>query len=130
MCDGQGEDFFLSDESGVPAGIWCSFKDRLIVLPDEGCVYRLDRFEVNPAYRGGFVSTLLAAVVATRALELGAAGMVLASLPGALDFWIGLGGVQRMPRGWSIEEEKLIPVVFTREALVELKEDIDELVEQ
>ena len=132
ICAQTAENFVLVDAAGRAAGIWACKRAGLITL-DGASFYRLDRFEIAPQYRGAKVyagetlAVLLFSVVAARAEELSAAGVVLGALPASVAFYAGLGGEERLVCGWTVESG-LIPFVFTSAQLVELRKDIDELV--
>lgn len=122
------EAFCLVDANGAAAGIWSSLKTSPIALR-EGSFYRLDRIEASPLYRGGIVGVFLFSLVAVRALELKANGIVLGALPASTKFYERLGGENRLPAGWNNDRE-LVPFVFPEQILLELKEDVDELIKQ
>ncbi|HEU4579541.1 MAG TPA: hypothetical protein VFS67_14885 [Polyangiaceae bacterium] len=125
ICRGTPEAFCLVHQPGTVAAIWCG-KHRPIRLAEK-TFYRLDRFEVCPSYRGTTIGLLTFSIIAGRALELAADGLVLASLPAAVDFYRKLGGEQRKFQEWNVDDE-LIPFVFDKQKLLELHEDVDELI--
>jgi GNAT superfamily N-acetyltransferase len=125
VCDKYEESLCLVSMSGEPAAIWTSrYGPR--ILP-AGRFYRVDRLEVEPARKGKDFGRFLFSVIATRALELGVDGIILAALPSTVGFYATLGGEQRLCDGWEAEPG-LEPFVFSHPTLLELKEDIDGLI--
>lgn len=62
-------------------------------------------------------------VIAHRANELGAKGIVLAAIPDALYFYTALAGTQRPIRGW-VHQRGLLPFVFEDQAFKGLLENL------
>ncbi len=120
LTAGKVEVFALVDADDKATGIWCSAKHRPIRLPD-GLFYRPDYLEVSPAGRGQELGVFLFLLIAARALELGADGVVLGTWEILRDFYRGLGGMERKPRGWNLEPN-LVPFTFDRETLEGLVE--------
>jgi len=108
-----------------PLALWSSCSGGAFALHD-GKFYVLDYLELNPLSRGGTFSALVFAVIASRALEHGAAGMLLASLPASKRFYQTLGGEQRPTKGWKVREKALIPFAFTLATLNRLRDQLDE----
>lgn len=128
LCDA----FIVYGSTGLPLAIWGSTKCAPITLP-EGRFYRLDFFEVTPTLRGvgsSVAATFALAAIATRALELGASGIVLAAFPveGLGRSYESRGAVQRSPKGWDFPSN-LVPYLFDLEALKRLEGFADELLE-
>ncbi len=109
-----------------PGTLWGSRKYRPLRLGKRQ-VYRLDYFEVHPELRGGLLGVFALAVIASRALELGCDGMVLASLPGATKFYAEAGGIEGPVDGWKAARS-LVPFTFERPALESLREKSDEFI--
>lgn len=105
---------------GEVLGIWCSAKHKPVLLP-EGAFYRLDYVEVAPGARGQEMGVFTFLLVAARALELGAGGIVLATWEPLTNFYTGLGGVVRKPAGWNAPSN-LVPFTFDVDVLDGLKE--------
>jgi hypothetical protein len=105
----------------VVLALWSSSKKKPIRLP-EGIFYRLDYLEVSPPSRGGVVGTFTLAVIAARATELNATGIVLAAFPikGLSDAYERAGAVGRCPQGWNCPAN-LLPFIFEAAALARLK---------
>jgi hypothetical protein len=114
------ETLVLVDANKSPAAIWCSAKRLPIALPG-GKYYRLDNVEVRPTLRGTLVGGLTFGVIATRALELKATGMVLNTWETHVDYYTALGGRQELATGWTAAPD-LVPFVFDETALVQLKD--------
>jgi GNAT superfamily N-acetyltransferase len=115
---------------GAPVAIWLSKKRKPIQLGGR-LYYRLDNIEVHPAHRGARVGrvlgVLLMGVIAQRALEVGASGIVLVTWESHISFYGRLGGRQEAPRGWTVAAD-LVPFVFDEVALTRLKEMADEFI--
>ena len=130
LVDGEKETFLLKKEDGTPVAIWVSRRRKPIVLGGK-LYYRLDNIEVHPTHRGArlgrILGILLMAVIAQRALEVGATGLVLATWDTHADFYGKAGGVQVAPRGWTVATG-LIPFTFDERALSRLKEMADEFI--
>jgi GNAT superfamily N-acetyltransferase len=87
-------------EGDRPVAIWGSTVRRPLKLAG-ATYYRLDYLEIAPAHRGKILGAFLIAVIASRALELGATGIVLTAfpVPGLVEFYEGTGAVRGAPRG-------------------------------
>jgi GNAT superfamily N-acetyltransferase len=112
------------DES--PVAIWASKTGSCVQLEGQP-YYRLDYLEVDPDRRGdGLTSPLLFGMIAKRATEHHASGIVLAAFPSEklVKFYESLGATRGAPRGWTHEPE-LVPLTFGQEALSKLRELID-----
>jgi len=116
------EAFALLAENGHARALWCSRSRRTLRLP-VGPTYELGYIEVDPDDRGGTVGYVTLAIVACRALEVGAVGMVLAFLPypGLERFYENAGGQKGKVKGWQAPRG-LAPYFFPREALLALQE--------
>jgi GNAT superfamily N-acetyltransferase len=108
----RAETFVLLGEGDVPIGIWSSSKRRPIKLP-EGRFYRLDFFESAPQHRGKDFGVFLLSVIATRAIELGAIGVILGTWEPLRPFYLKVGAKERAPGGWNLAPN-LVP--FTLES--------------
>ena len=86
--------------------------------------YRLDHFEIAPSVRGQLVGIFCFGLIAARAIELGADGIVLAALPEVARVYEKWGGMKRRPAGWHVGTG-LQSVVFGRDATLECAEDSD-----
>lgn len=123
--DGRSEErFVLLDEADTPQFIWCAASSRLLRLPG-GPFYRPERLEVAPTRARSGVGTVGMAVLATRALELGANGVVLKATVEAAPFYAKVGGVAGAVAGWSRSPD-LVEFTLTRPALEALAEMLDE----
>lgn len=124
------KDCFVVAEGDRPVAIWGSTVSRPLKLAGT-TYYRLDYLEIAPAHRGEILGAFLTAVIASRALELGAAGIVLTAfpVPGLVEFYEGVGAVRGSPRGWSHPKE-LVALTFELSALRRLKELADALLEE
>jgi len=113
-------------DGGEIAGLWCSGKG-VVELP-AGRHYRLDYLEVNPEFRAGAggseVSLLLMAVVAARARELEAEGIVLETYEALVQWYENLGGIRGAVAGWT-NPNKLVPFRFGPDATRRLAEMTD-----
>lgn len=123
LTAGKVEVFAVVGADDRMLGLWCSAKRSPIKTPD-GPFYRLDFLEVSPGARGQEAGVFLLALIAARALELGAQGIVLGTWEVLRGFYEGLGAVERRPRGWNVEDN-LIPFVFDSERLADLKAALD-----
>jgi hypothetical protein len=101
---------------GSLAGLWCDNK-RPIQLR-EGPFYRLDYFEVDPGY-------FALCLIATRALELRAFGVVLASLPEGRAWYETHGAEPRLADGWKVEAPDLVPFVIAGDRLSTMRDHAD-----
>ena len=126
ICEGQRERFGVM-VGAAPAAIWVSTRTRPLRLRD-GSYYRLDYLEVAPDLRGGVVGPLTLALIACRALELGADAIVLTAfdVPGLVDAYRRAGAVVRRPPGWS-HPSNLVSLVFEPAVVALLKGFVDEL---
>ena len=130
LAGDEVETFVLKRDDGCPVAIWVSKKRKPILL--EGRLYyRLDNIEVHPQHRGvrlgRLLGTFLVALIAQRALEVGAEGMVLVTWQTHADFYRKLGGRVGAPRGWTVPKD-LVPFVFDEATLIRLKEMADEFI--
>lgn len=126
IVSGHVEVFTLLDAAGEAAGIWCSTRKHLITLPS-GQYYRLDFVEVSPTHRGTLFGGLVFGIIAERALELGAVGLVFATWDTHIRYYAAMGGRQERPTGWTVPKG-LVPFWFDARALVRLKEMADEFI--
>jgi hypothetical protein len=94
----KAEVFAVSDDRHRLLSIWCSNKSKPIRLQGTG-YYRPDYLEVAPDARGKTMGAFTFSLMAARALELGASGIVLGTWPFLREFYAGLGGIERLPRG-------------------------------
>ena len=117
------EAFALRKDDGSLLGIWCSAKKAPITLPD-GRFYRPDFLEISPDARGREVGAFIFLLIASRALELKAEGIVLGTWPVLREFYSRMGGHERKPRGWNLENN-LVPFVFDLATLQGLKNLLD-----
>ncbi len=120
ITSGKVEVFVAVGPDDKVRGIWCSAKHKPITLPD-GTFYRTDYLEVAPNARGQEMGVFMFLLIATRALELGATGVVLGTWEVLRGFYGQLGGAETTPRGWNLEPN-LIPFVFDSETLEGLRE--------
>ena len=114
-----------------PIAIWASKVGSPIELGGRK-YYRLDYLEVDPARRGdGQTSAVLLALIAKRAAEHGAEGVVLAafSIDGLIRAYEYLGAERGAPPGWN-HPAQLVPLTFKQPALTKLRELIDDLEEK
>jgi GNAT superfamily N-acetyltransferase len=125
LTAGKVEVFAVVDSADRVLGLWCSVKHKPIQLPD-GLFYRPDYLEIAPDVRGQEVGVFLFLLIAARALELGAQGIVLGTWEVLRQFYGGLGGVERRPRGWNLEAN-LVPFTFDAETLADLKAALDRM---
>jgi len=121
------ESFVVTAVDGAVAGIWCSAKKRPIRLP-AGSFYRPDYMEVAPARRTSGLGVFLFALIAARALELNADGVVLGTWPVLRAFYRGLGGTEGKPQGWNLERD-LVPFFFDSSRLKGLRAELQNLEE-
>lgn len=122
------EHLALVDQANETRGLWAGRK-RLVELPEVGNVYRLDYLEVRPSDRGGLLGAFLFALVANRAVELDASGLVLAALPVVESVYVRWGGRSGAIKGWNAPKE-LIPFFFDRDQITALARYADELEEE
>lgn len=104
-------------DTNETVALWCSYVS--LVQCNSARYYRLDRLEVGPNYRHGEISDLAFALVACRALELGADGIILESIPELDRFYRRMGGMRdvdprpgsRLPEGyiaWCFDKARLL----------------------
>ena len=124
------KDCLVVVEGARPVAIWGSTVGRPLKLTGTTC-YRLDYLEIAPAHRGQILGAFLTTIIASRALELGATGIVLTTfpVPGLVEFYEGMGAVRGAPRGWSYPKE-LVALTFELPALRRLKELADDRLEK
>jgi GNAT superfamily N-acetyltransferase len=115
ITKGKVEAFVLLRDSIEPVGIWCSARRSPIRLPD-GRFYRLDHLEISPTLRGTGFGVFLVSVVAARALELHADGVVLGTWDALRGFYLELGAEERKPAGWNLAIN-LVPFTLQLAAL-------------
>lgn len=113
--------FVLRDAAKEPLALWSSAKSTPLSLPG-GRFYRLDYLEVCPRHRKARLGAFLMALIARRAREIGAGGMVLGALPEAAQFYERLGFRAGLLAGWQTERG-LIPYRLEGE-------DLDRLIER
>jgi len=121
---------FIVYAEDAPIGIWASKSGSPLAL-EGAAYYRLDYLEIDPARRGdGATSPLLFALIAKRAAEHRASGIVLAAfnVEGLIETYVALGAELGCPRGWNHPPE-LVPLTFRQVALDELRALIDALQE-
>lgn len=114
---------FLDD---VPVAIWASKTGSPVTL-DGHPYYRLDYVELDPDLRGdGQTSVMLFALIARRASELGAEGIVLSAfnVDKLINTYEILGATRGNPSGWKWPKE-LVPLTFYQGALDSLRELTD-----
>jgi GNAT superfamily N-acetyltransferase len=117
---------FVVCAAGAPIAIWASKTGSCVKLEGRP-YYRLDYLEIDPNRRGdGLTSSLLAGMIAKRAAEHRACGIVLAAFPNErlVKFYESLGATRGAPRGWKHPPE-LVPLTFGQVALDNLRELID-----
>jgi len=122
---GMVEVFAVIGPGDKVIGIWRSAKHKPIRLPD-GLFYRPDYLEVAPVARGQEAGVFLFLLIAARALELGAQGIVLGTWEVLRNFYREMGGVEGKPRGWNVEAN-LVPFVFDTETLEGLREALERM---
>ncbi len=119
-------------DSSEPLAIWASRRRSPIEL---GGIryYRLDYFEVSPVHRGSssILSIFALGLVAARALELTAVGMVLVTLDigGLEEFYIGTGATRGVPSGWN-SGAGLLGFTFGHSALLGLATNVDGFIKE
>jgi len=126
IMNGKRERFsILHRADSRVVALWCSEPKGPRHI-ESGRFYRLDYLEVAPRHRQTSVGLFVLALVACRALEVGASGLVLGGFPidGVHRFYTEAGGVQRDVRGWKPARD-LIPYIFERSALEWLKDFAD-----
>lgn len=121
---------FVVIANGKPIAIWASKLGSPIDLGAER-FYRLDYLEIDPNCRGdGQTSVLLFGLIAKRAEEHAAGGIILTAFPidKLVEAYESLGAERGAPRGWHYPKE-LVPLTFRRSALTRLRRLIDGLEE-
>jgi GNAT superfamily N-acetyltransferase len=119
---------FAIHAAGSPIAIWASKPGSCVQL-DGKPYYRLDYLEVDPERRGdGQTSTLLAGMIAKRATEHRASGIVLPAFPSEklAKFYESLGATRGAPQGLE-PPPQLVPFTFGQDALDNLRELVDAL---
>lgn len=113
-----------------PVAIWASSASKPIKLAGLSH-YRLDYLEIDPRHRGQILGAFVISLVACRALELGAVGVVLAAfpIPGLVEFYEAVGAARGVPRGWNHPKE-LVALSFELPVLERLKDLADGLIEE
>lgn len=127
----QAADFCaVVGSQGTIMALWCSLAKEPLRLPS-GLFYRLDYLEIAPNSRGGSLGLFVLALVASRSLEIGCDGLVLAALPEQklCDFYVRAGGKPRRPKGWNCQSG-MRPFQFDTERLRYLKELADAHVDE
>lgn len=115
----------LVDEDGVPAAAFASRKKRAMNY-SLGPAYRLDFFEVRQVPKDGLLTLLLTAVVASRAVDLGAETISLGSTPYAAAFWQNHMCGIRVNEQQVLWKHPLVPIVIPMQYVHELVEVFDE----
>jgi GNAT superfamily N-acetyltransferase len=118
------EAFTLLNRDEEPVAIWCSQRKRPLVLP-AGNHYRLDFAEIDPTSRKSGFGRLVFGIIAERALELGAVGLVLGTWDTHVRYYESLGGREELAQGWT-GPANCRPFRFDQTALQRLKEKADE----
>lgn len=122
---------FVVLAKGAPIAIWASKLGSPVVLGGQK-YYRLDYLEIDPARRGdGQTSAILLGLIAKRAAEHTATGVVLAAfcIDGLIRAYEYLGAERGAPPGWN-HPVQLVPLTFKQPALSRLRELIDDLEEE
>lgn len=103
---------------------------KLLKLPD-GLTFRLDFLETRGDLRGKSLGALSMALIAKRALEVGATRLVLSALPriDALRLYDQTGGERVTSRGWN-PAFGLIPFTWEPDALRALARRLDDVEEE
>jgi len=119
------ERFALRDDAADPVGVWSSGTKRPIELDGEP-YYRLDYPETDPWRRGGGIGLFTLAVVAARARELSAEGIVLGGLDtrAAKALYSSARASNATPGGWR-PSKGLIPYCIVGDAFAGLCEYAD-----
>jgi hypothetical protein len=115
------------DVDGDALALW-SAGGRLPLTLAGGPAYRLDFLEVRGDHRGGLVSAIALALIATRAAELGARRIVLGATAGAADFYRRQQAKEGAIPGWKPGAD-LLPFEFTpdlTDQLCEIARDAQE----
>lgn len=103
---------------------------KLLKLPD-GLTFRLDFLEARGDIRRKSIGALSMVLIAKRALEAGAARLVLSALPrpDALSLYDKTGGQRVTSQGWS-PASGLIPFTWEPDALKALARRLDDVEEE
>lgn len=118
ICAAAEDRFAVSTTDEIVA-MWSG---KANVLLGGESFYRVDRIEVAPRRHGQGYGLVTFHLLAARAKEAVAAGIVLAALPEASAFHAKLGGVPVRPRGWH-SAPGLVPFSFDRSRLDEIASD-------
>jgi len=119
----------LLDED--PIGVWCSKVGSPLDLAT-GRFYRLDFVELKPSLRGdGSTSAMVFGLIAERAVEHGAGGVVLSAfrVDKLVAAYRRLGAVEGAPPGWNYPN-LLVPLTFDHAAVQLLRERIHDIEEE
>lgn len=129
---GELREVFCVRAEGSIVAIWGSTSSRPRKLV-EGTYYRLDYLELSPLHRGkGNVAGLfLMGMVASRALEVSATGIVLTcfNVPGVVAYYAAAGATVGCPRGWN-HPTGVVALTFDQRALHNLKDLADALLKE
>lgn len=120
--------FVLRDTADEPLALWSSAKSGPLRLPG-GRFYRLDYLEVCPRNRKARLGAFLMALIARRAAEVGADGVVFGALPEAATFYEKIGFQAGIVAGWQTERG-LIPYRLEGEDLERLIESGNAFLEE
>ena len=120
IMDSARDRFVLRDTDGGPLALWSSVKSSPLRLPG-GRFYRLDYLEVSPRSRKVRLGAFMMTLVARRAAEIGAGGVVFGALPEAAPFYETIGFQEGSVAGWRAERG-LLPYHLEGEALERLIE--------
>ncbi len=122
------EAWVLMEDSQGPVALWTSEKGLITLV--EGQFYRLDHIELRPDRRGSGLGFLVLALIACRALELNAIGVVLRCIPALRAFYETAGGEARTPKGWNVPYPGMLAFTFPEAVLRSLKATADEHLDQ
>ena len=86
----------------------------------------MQRLELSPELRGGEMGVFLFLLIAARAIEVRADGILVGTWPLHRKFYSGLGASEGPIRGWNLGSD-LVPFKFDREALEGLASALDRL---
>lgn len=128
IMDSARDRFVLKDAAGVPLALWSSAKSAPLRLPD-GRFYRLDYLEVSPGSRRAYLGVFTMALIARRAAEVGAGGIVFGALPEAAEFYEKIGFQKGIVAGWQTERG-LVPYRLEGEDLERLIESGNAFLEE
>lgn len=119
-------DLFLIRAAGTHHGLAIWRSKRPMTVLRGARYYRLDNLEVAPTAQSRGLGSLLLALAATRACELGCSGIVLAA-PEELVGWYARAGAQdALSLGWTYSPG-MSPLVFEGAEFAKLKEVADDL---